>query len=352
MNTVRETERIRCTPVKAAGTPSPGPRNSSAQHRDELLRAQGRALRIASFSLVAAFALVLGLVTAADRDGETIAPDEVIERTLAEVTFPIRVNDRVERWMYRYLTDQRAQFQLFLDREGIYSSMIRQKLGARGMPEELVYLAAVESAFSPTARSRVSAMGMWQFMDPTARAYGLRVDEWVDERRDPVKATDAALDYLQALHEQFGSWYVAAAAYNAGPSRVARLIRAHAGDRWGDEDLYWELIDQLPFETREYVPKLIAANLLAREATTFGFAVAETEPYRYDQVFVPGGTSLAGLAAAMEVHPRELQELNPHLIRGVTPPGTSYPVRVPRGNSAVVVASLSPISGSGSRAVD
>lgn len=351
MNTVRETDNIRCTQVQAAGKPSSGAQESSA-HRDAVLRAQGRALRIASFALVAAFTLALGIVIIADRPGEPIAPEEAIERTLAEVTFPIRVNDRVERWMYRYLTDQRPQFQLFLDREGIYSSMIRQKLRARGMPEELVYLAAVESAFSPTARSRVSAMGMWQFMDLTARAYGLRVDEWVDERRDPVKATDAALDYLQTLHQQFGSWYLAAAAYNAGPSRVARLIRSHSDDRWGDEDLYWELIDQLPFETREYVPKLIAANLLAREAGTFGFAVAESEPYRYDQVFVPGGTSLARIASAMDVHPRDLQELNPHLIRGVTPPGTSYPVRVPRGNSAVVVASLSPIASNGSRILD
>ena len=119
-------------------------------------------------------------------------------------------------------------------------------------------------------------------------------------------------------------------------------MRRHAGDRWGEETLYWEIVDQLPAETREYVPKLIAANLLAREAATFGFASVEVAPYEYDQVFVPGGTPLARLASAMELPLRRLRELNPHLIKGVTPPVTSYPVRVPRGRSAQVVATLSP----------
>lgn len=351
MNTVQENDNVRCTGGRPEGYPSHGSR-SAAAHRDEVLKSQVRALRFGSAALVAAFLVALGMVTIAERGAEAIAAEDAIERTLAEVAFPIRVNDRVERWMYRYLTDQRAQFQWFLDREGIYSSMIRQKLQARGLPEELVYLAAIESGFTPTARSKVSATGMWQFMDPTAREYGLRVDEWVDERRDPVRATDAALDYLQVLHGRFGSWYLAAAAYNAGPNRVSRLLRGHEGDRWGDEDVYWEIIDGLPFETREYVPKLIAANLLAREAGTFGFAAAESEPYRYDQVFVPGGTALAPLAAAMEVEPGALRDLNPHLIRGITPPGTSYPVRVPRGRSAVVVASLSSIGTGGAAILD
>jgi len=208
------------------------------------------------------------------------------------------------------------------------------------MPEDLLYLAMIESGFVTSARSRVSATGMWQFMGPTARQYGLRVDEWVDERRDPVKATDAALDYLEQLHARFGSWYLAAAAYNAGPSRVARIVQRHGGSQVGDEDLYWEILDDLPLETRVYVPKIIAATLLAREAKTFGFAVATVAPFSFDRVFVPGQTALRTVAQSLDVPVSMLRALNPQLLRGVTPPGMSYPLRVPTGEGAQVVAAL------------
>jgi len=256
------------------------------------------------------------------------------------LSLPLEMNKQVERWMERYLTDQRPVFQRYLEREGLYSDMIREALRRRGMPEDLVYLAAIESGFTPSAISRVSAMGMWQFMGPTAEAFGLRIDEYVDERRDPIRATEAALDYLQALHVRFGSWYLAAAAYNAGPTRVAWALSRQEGDQAGEEELYWQIVDLLPSETRVYVPKILAAILLARTAEEYGFEVERARPVRFDRVWVPGGTRLASVARAVDVPFARIQELNPQLLRGVTPPGEPFGIRVPPGKSSMVVASL------------
>ena len=273
-------------------------------------------------------------------DAERKAPVPV-EAIASSVDLPVEVNDRVTRWMGRFVGDQRPTFERFLAREGLYGDMIRAKLRSRGMPEDVLYLAMIESGFYPLARSSAEAIGVWQFMGPTARAYGLRIDEYVDERRDPIRATDAALDYLEVLHSRFGSWYLAAAAYNAGPNRVARVLRQHADSRTGDEELYWEIIEHLPRETREYVPRLIAATLLARQADEYGFTQETAQPYAFDRVWVPGGTSLATVAGSLDVPVGLLRDLNPHLVRGVTPPGGTYELRVPEGQSATVVAALS-----------
>src|SRR5690606_29121840 len=128
---------------------------------------------------------------------------------------------------------------LYLKRSGRYEGMIRSKLRERGMPEDLLYLAMVESGFDPNAVSRAQAVGLWQFVAETGRLYGLRIDGWVDERRDPVRSTDAALDYLQTLHDRFGAWNLAAAAYNTGENRVGRVMRQVTGDERGQEDDFW-----------------------------------------------------------------------------------------------------------------
>lgn len=253
---------------------------------------------------------------------------------------PLHVNERVTRWMERFRTDQRAAFERLLQRRGAYDDMIRRKLRDHDMPEELLYLAMMESGLLPRAVSSASAVGLWQFMSPTALQYGLRVDEWVDERRDPVRATNAALDYLDWLHTRYGSWYLAAAAYNAGPGTVDRVLALHAGGRTGDEDLYWEVLDHLPRETREYVPRLVAATLLAEHAEREGFDVGATGPYRYDRVFVPGGTSLWRVSTALGVEYAVVRSLNPHLIQGATPPNETYPIRVPVGTAPKVVAAV------------
>lgn len=259
-----------------------------------------------------------------------------------ELELPVEVNARVDRWIQLFLTDpaQRRTFERFLSRENLYGEIIRRALRERGMPRDLLYVAMIESGFSARALSPREASGLWQFMTPTARDYGLRVTEYVDERRDPVRATEAALSYLEELHARFGSWYLAAAAYNAGPNRVARLVAEHRGGSADEEELFWEIVDRLPAETREYVPKLLAATILAREAASHGFRVGSTDPYRFERVWVPGSTSLERVASALDMPGSRLRSLNPHLIRGETPPGTSYAVRVPPGKAPVVVASL------------
>ena len=263
-----------------------------------------------------------------------------MERDLANAVFPIELNERVEQWKLRFSTSDKLAFEETLSRAGLYSDMIRGKLRARGMPKELFYLAMIESGFLTDARSLVSATGMWQFMDPTARAYGLRIDAYVDERRDPVRATDAALDYLSDLHHQYGSWYLAAAAYNAGPTRVSLAVLRHSDGRAGDESLYWEIIDHLPEETAQYVPKLIAATYLARDAALFDLDVTLADPYVYDVVWAPGATSLAEMEETMGLPHNRIRELNPQLIRGVTPPGAVYPLRVPVGQAFTAMAAL------------
>ncbi len=253
---------------------------------------------------------------------------------------PLHVNARVEKWIDRFQTTEKAAFETLLKRRSIYDKLVRGKLRDRGMPEELLYLAMMESGLDSRAVSKASAVGLWQFMSPTAVQYGLRVDEWVDERRDPVRATDAALDYIEWLHNRFGSWYLAAAAYNAGPGRVERVLNRHAEGRTGDEQVYWDVLDHLPRETREYVPRLVAATILAEDAAAYGFAVDFADAYEFDRAFVPGGTSLARVAEGLGLDERLLRDLNPHLLRRVTPPSEMYGVRVPVGDSRQVVALL------------
>ena len=171
-------------------------------------------------------------------------------------------------------------------------------------------------------------------MAATARDYGLRVDSYVDERRDPEKATDAALRYLQDLHRQFGSWNLAAAAYNTGENRVARIMREETGRERGVEDDFWRIRHRLPRDTREYVPLMFAVALVGKEPQKYGLGDVERWlPLPTDTVEVPGGT---GWAPSRAGGPDEkaLRRLNPALVRGVTPPGgESFAVAVPSGGA-------------------
>lgn len=265
---------------------------------------------------------------------------------------PLESNASVDRWERAFQTTRRAEFERLMRRRALFSDMIRAKLREREMPEDLLYISVIESGLSPFAVSRVFAVGLWQFMSPTAMQYGLRVDEYVDERRDPVAATEAALDYLSWLHDRFGgSWYLAAAAFNAGPGRVERIVNRHAGGRMHD-DVFWEIREYLPRETRNYVPKMIAITRLASQADDEVFVDDDMVPYRYDNVFVPGHTTLASIARALDVDVKVLRDLNPHLSRGVTPPDEIYGVRIPVGGGGQVVAALSGVRRLGDRADD
>lgn len=180
-------------------------------------------------------------------------------------------HERVEYHINRWQTEKRAEFASYLERKQQYEPMIREKLRRRGMPEELMYLAMIESGFNPEARSLAEARGIWQLIPDTARRYGLRVDEQGDERNDPEKATDAALSYLSYLYNRFGSWYLAAASYNTGENRVGRIMtEAFAREKGSDED-YYRIWDQLPGETRDFVPAMVAAMRIGRDPARYGF---------------------------------------------------------------------------------
>ncbi|MBV9773044.1 MAG: transglycosylase SLT domain-containing protein, partial [Gemmatimonadetes bacterium] len=237
---------------------------------------------------------------------------------------------------------QSDRMALYLKRSGQYEGMIREKLRARGMPEDLVYLSMIESGFNPTARSSASAVGLWQFMAGTARDYGLRVDGYVDERKDPEKSTDAALRYLSDLHGQFGAWYLAAAAYNTGGGRVSRVMKELTGSEKGEEADFWRIRRRLPKETREYVPLMLAAALIGKEPHKYGLGDVERYlPLRTDSVQVPGGIDLGVVAKAVGVEEKDIRALNPQLVRGITPPGKKgYVVRVPEGRATQFAANF------------
>lgn len=228
----------------------------------------------------------------------------------------------------------RTNFERWLGREGLYRDLILTELEAAGLPEELLYLAMVESGFSPTAVSRAGAVGLWQFMAATGRAEGLRIDDWVDERRDPVAATRAAIAHLTMLHNQLGDWALAAAAYNSGLGRVRRT-RGTSGAGYFD----LTLAGRLPAETRSYVPLILAASHVARNREFYGFTEVPAEPpLEYDTVHVEGRTRLSVLAGVTDVPLAELTTLNAHLVRGAAPPGRGYAVRVPAGTASPEIA--------------
>lgn len=224
----------------------------------------------------------------------------------------------------------RGYFEKWLQRKSRYEGMITSKLDERGMPRDLIYLAMVESGFNPKAWSHASASGLWQFISPTGRRYGLHDDWWEDARRDPVRATDAALDYLEDLYADFGDWHQAMAAYNCGEGRIRRQLRA-------DPQLsYWDM--SLPSETRFYVPKILAAMIIGNNPASFGFRLEENAapPLAFDTVTVTRCLPLSGIAQAVGIDEDALRALNPSLRRWCTPPGRArYTVYVPQGTREI-----------------
>ena len=312
------------------------------------------------FAPVSRVAIDLRIVADSLEDSEVLdsihdaaALDSVPELALDAPTWDLSVtrfadHPRVQYYLDFFSNRSHDRFQVWLDRMPRFEEYARARLTERNLPGDLVYLALIESGFSTVATSRASAVGMWQFMAPTGRAYGLRVDSWVDERRDPIRATDAAARHLQDLTERFGSHYLAAAAYNGGAGRVGRgltRMAASAGDDEADafdassDDAFFELAStSLIFqETKDYVPKLIAAALIGKEPTRYGFrAAVPVSPFPRDSVMVDGGTALDLIARLADTTLDAMRELNPHLLRRVTPPGRTYPVRLPEGRASTV----------------
>ena len=182
-------------------------------------------------------------------------------------------NSRVDSWVTVFSTNPRVKsvFATWLDRKSTYEPMISAKLEKRDMPQDLIYLAMIESGFNPKAKSPAKAGGLWQFISETGQRYGLTVNKKVDERNVPAKATDAALSYLADLHNRFGSWYLAAAAYNTGENRVARIMRQVTGSEKGSDADYYRISSLLPKETQDYVPMMIAAARISKDPARYGF---------------------------------------------------------------------------------
>jgi membrane-bound lytic murein transglycosylase D len=245
---------------------------------------------------------------------------------------PVTRNSAVDTWI-NFLTGRNAErTQLWLERQGRYGPMIRAELRARDMPEDLLYLALIESGLNSRAYSRAAASGMWQFIAETGQRYGLEVNSEVDDRRDPIKSTTAALDYLTYLYNRFDSWYLAAAAYNTGENRVGRIMRETFGTEKGTDDDFWQIAHRLPRETRDYVPLMLAAGHIAKQPEEFGFeSLQYQEPMAFDVVWVPGATDLSMIARAAGVSVDDVVDLNLHLMQRRTPVNRGYPVRIPSG---------------------
>jgi membrane-bound lytic murein transglycosylase D len=240
---------------------------------------------------------------------------------------PIVFNDAVKYFVQYFTTEKRKVFANWLRRARYYVPVIREILREQGLPEDLVYLAMIESGFNPKAYSPASASGPWQFIYATGGRYGLKVNSWVDERRDPEKSTVAATKYLRDLFNQFGCWYLAAAGYNAGEGRIERAIARH------NTNDFWELVkyNTLPRETREYIPRLIAAAIIAKDPERFGFgSITYDQPIKFLEMKVPPASPISTIAKASFLDAHQVRSMNPEILTGITPPDThDYRIKLP-----------------------
>jgi membrane-bound lytic murein transglycosylase D len=251
-------------------------------------------------------------------------------------TYPVVVNAPVEALIDHFVARDRERFGMWISRSGRYLPMIQRIFRERGLPEELAYTAMIESGFSPRAVSRVGAKGMWQFMEATGRRYGLVINRWLDERLDPVKSTMAAAEYLGDLYGLFGHWFLAQAGYNAGEARVGRAIqRARTSD-------FWALTQtrHLPDETKLFVPQILAAAVITRAPTRYGFDVTLESPLAYDEVTIRRVLDFDTIASLAVVTVDQIRDLNPALLARITPPFGSYTLRLPPGAGARFDAAL------------
>ena len=255
---------------------------------------------------------------------------ERIEPAGEEVVYdmPIEWNERVENAIIYFQTVARQACETYLKRSGRYRDLMQRILREKGLPEDLVWLCLVESGFNPKAYSYARASGPWQFIASTGRKYGLRRNWWYDERRDFVKATYAACDYLTFLYDKFDSWPLALAAYNGGEGRVERLTKKYKTND------FWKL--KLNRQTWKYVPLYMAATIIARDPERYGFEVEYDDPIRFDVVKVNQPVDLKKVAKSLGTSSAVLKELNPELRRGVTPPNyPGYKLRIPSGTKKV-----------------
>ncbi|HUI66872.1 MAG TPA: lytic transglycosylase domain-containing protein [Nitrospirota bacterium] len=264
---------------------------------------------------------------------QSTSPDETIEGKAYHV--PVLLNNSVEAYIEYFRTRGKSTFQRWLDNSAPYLQPMKEILRKKNLPEELAYVAMIESGFDSGAVSVAKAAGPWQLMPDTARRYGLRSDRWVDERRDPIKSAQAAAQYFRDLHSRFGSWPLVLAAYNAGTGKVQRaMLRTGSMDFWDlKESVY------LRRETKSYVPKFMATTLIARDPAAYGFRVPGVLPLRYDEVVIPESTDLGIVAYWTDSTYEMIKSLNPEIRGGVTPPDDPhYLLKIPEGKKKIFLA--------------
>ena len=287
--------------------------------------------------------LTIDGVDAYDENAADSASIRVIENFLDTVdagrfSLPIRFNERVMQEIYYMTTTARGFITRSLTRKTAYDSLINAKLAQRRMPRDLIYLALVESGFNVKAYSRAKAAGMWQFIPETGARYGLEQDFWVDMRRNPELATDAALTYLSRLHDEFNDWLLSMAAYNCGEGRIRRLIMEKQADStWGNRPVtYWDL--QLPQETMHYVPRILAAMVIGHYPGHYDVQITKRQLPAYDTVTVYDSFSFDEIAKFLKVTEDTLRTLNMELTMWCTPPNRdAYLLRLPYGTRAAFV---------------
>ncbi len=237
---------------------------------------------------------------------------------------PIEWNERVENAVIYFQTAARKAFQSYMKRSGKYKDLMQKIIREKGMPEDLVWLCLVESGFNPKAYSWARASGPWQFIAGTGKIYGLKRCWWYDERRDFVKSTYAACDYLKNLYSMFNSWPLALAGYNGGEKNVEKAMKKHKTNN------FWKL--KMKKQTMDYVPLYMAATIIAKDPERYGFDIEYDEPLQFDEVETSQPLDLKKVAKAVGASPEVIFELNPELLRGVTPPNVrGYKLRLPRG---------------------
>jgi len=245
--------------------------------------------------------------------------------------FPVEYNSQVRGWIKYFQTNGRFWFNKWLERSERVIPRLQAILVEEGLPKDLVYKAMIESGFSTSAESHAAAVGPWQFIKPTAERYGLKVNWWLDERRDFDKSTRAAARYIKDLYKMFGSWYLVAAAYNTGENRIKRQIKKH-----GTRD-FWVLAKKKAIhpETVNYVPKMIAAMLIAKAPGLYGFRkIKYQKKLNYEHFVIPGGTRLKDIAKYLNVRPSILKRLNPELVIAEVPRSVPYhKIRIPVGTT-------------------
>lgn len=295
-------------------------------------------LQLPAFAETAAQAAELNLPRELKPPQQDLAQiDENIDGYVEEKPYqiPMVLNDSVENHLEYFKTKGRDVFQKWLDRSTRYIPVMQDIFREKNLPEDLVYVAMIESGFNPYAISWARAVGPWQFMPHTGKLYGLKIDWWVDERKDPIKSTQAAAEHFKDLHNLFGSWPLALASYNAGAGKVQRAVL-----RTRSED-FWDLKDSryIRRETKNYIPKFMAATIIAKNPEAYGFTVQPADAYVFDEVVITESTDLRLIARCAGTTYETVKELNPELKRWVTPPdSTNYVLRLPKGTKTVFTA--------------